>query len=116
MGVAYIILSYLVQGNLIGVAYRDSILQPLVQPSLKAIRPGVILQDDSARHVMTSCIPTVSRIDWPACSPAAQPPPSVNVNQLYPYFQQEWKVVIPKTQNSSSTHEITVPFLHSGQW
>ena len=39
---------HLVQGNLTGVKYRDEIQRRFVLPTLQAMEPGAILQDDNA--------------------------------------------------------------------
>ena len=39
---------HLVQGNLTGVRYRDEIARRFVLPTLQAMGPGAILQDNNA--------------------------------------------------------------------
>ena len=42
----------LVQGNLTGVRYRDEIVRRFVLPTLQAMGPGAIFQDENATPVL----------------------------------------------------------------
>ena len=70
---------HLVQGNLTGVRYRDEIVRRIVLPTLQAMGPGAILQDDNATphraRVVTGFLQQhqVTQMDWPARSPDLAP-------------------------------------------
>ena len=72
-------LLYLVQGNLTGVRYRDEIVRRFVLPTLQAMGPGAILQDDNATphraRMVTAFLQQhqVTRMNWPARSPDIPP-------------------------------------------
>ena len=110
---------HLVQGNLTAVRYRDEILQPLIMPTLQAMGPGSILQDDNATphraHVVRDFLQQrrMDRMDWPARSPDLAPienlwdtlcrrviehhPPAANLAQLFQFLQQDWNAIPQQT-------------------
>ena len=110
---------HLVQGNLTGVRYRDEIVRRIVLPTLQAMGPGAILQDDNATphraRVVTGFLQQhqVTQMDWPARSPDL---PSIqnlwdilgrrvhdnhfsaaNLAQLFQFLQQEWNAIPQQT-------------------
>ena len=110
---------HLVQGNLNAVRYRDEIVQPLIMPTLQAMGPGAILQDDNATPHRARVVQDfmrqhhIHRMDWPARSPDLAPienvwdllgrrvrqnhPPAANVAQLFQLLQQEWQAIPQQT-------------------
>ena len=65
---------HLIQGILTGIRYRDEIIWRIVLPTLQAMGPGVILQDDNATPHCTRVVTgflqqhQVTQMDWPAHS------------------------------------------------
>lgn len=118
---------HLVQGNLTGIGYRDNILRPLVIPTLQAMGPGSILQDDNAPPHRARVVrdflqhQQIPNMDWPARSPDLAPiehlwdvlgrairdnhPPPVNVDQLFQFLQQEWQA-IPQATLQTLVHSM----------
>ena len=110
---------HLVQSNLTGVRYRDEIIWRIVLPTLQAMGPGAILQDDNATphraRVVTGFLQQhqVTQMDWPARSPDLAPienlwdilgrrvhdnhPPAANLAQLFQFLQQEWNAIPQQT-------------------
>ena len=106
---------HLVDGRLTGVAYRDTIVRPLVLPALQAIGNGAVFQDDNApchrARVVTNFLQQqgVVRLDWPARSPDMSPiehvwdvlgrrvrahnPPAANLQELFQRLQQELQAI-----------------------
>ena len=102
---------HLVHGNLTGVRYRDDIVWCFVLPTLQAMEPGVILQDDNATPHCARVVQQhqVTRMKWPARSPDMAPiehlwnilgrrvhdnhPPAENLAQLFQFLQQEWNTI-----------------------
>lgn len=104
-----------VEGRLTGVAYRDTILRPLVLPALQAVGPGAQFQDDNAPCHRAAVVnrfleeQQVTRMDWPARSPDMNPiehlwdvlgrrvrahdPPATTLDDLFHLLQQEWQAV-----------------------
>ncbi|GBM42887.1 hypothetical protein AVEN_245710-1 [Araneus ventricosus] len=66
-------------GTLIGVRYRDEIIDPYVRPCAGAIGTNFILMDDNARPhravVVEGCLEGhgLKRMEWPAQSPDLNP-------------------------------------------
>ena len=66
-------------GALIGVRYRDEILNPIVRPYAGACGPGFIMMDDNARshraHVVDQYLEQegIERMNWPVRSPDPNP-------------------------------------------
>ena len=110
---------HLLQGNLTGVTYRDEIIRRIVFPTLQAMGPGEILQDDNATphhaRVVTGFLQQhqVTQMDWPARSPNLAPIenlwdilgrrvndnhlPAANSDQLFQFLQQEWNAIPQQT-------------------
>ena len=106
---------HIVNGRLTGVAYRDTILRPLVLPALQAVGNGAIFQDDNAPCHRAAVVNAflqqqgVNRMDWPARSPDLNPiehlwdvlgrrvralnPPAVTLQELSQQLQQEWLAI-----------------------
>ena len=106
---------HIVNGRLTGVAYRDTILRPLVLPALQAVGNGALFQDDNAPCHRAAVVNTflqqqgVVRMDWPARSPdmnpiehlwdvlgrrvRAQNPPAATLQDLGQLLQQEWQAI-----------------------
>ena len=106
---------HIVQGRLTGVAYRDTIVRPLVLPALQAVGNGAVFQDDNAHCHRAAVVQTflrqqgVVRMDWPARSPDLNPighlwdvlgrrvravnPPPATLQDLAQLLQQEWQAI-----------------------
>ena len=106
---------HVIQGTLTGLRYRDEIVQPLIQPALRAIGNQAVLQDDNARphraRVVDAYLQQVGiiRMEWPARSPDLAPiehlwdelgrrvvnnhPPPQCVNQLTQFLRHEWAAI-----------------------
>ena len=95
---------HLVQGNLTGVKYRDEIVRRFVLPTLQAMGPGAILQDDNATPhramVVTAFLQQhqVTRMNWPAHSTDMVPIEHFwdilgHCVQLFQFPQQEWNTI-----------------------
>ena len=106
---------HIVQGRLTGVAYRDTIVRPLVLPALQAVGNGAIFQDDNAPCHRAAVVQTflrqqgVTRMDWSARSPDLNPiehlwdvlgrrvravnPPPATLQDLAQLLQQEWQAI-----------------------
>ena len=104
-----------VNGRLTGVAYRDTIIRPLVLPALQAVGSGAIFQDDNApchrARVVNDFLQQqgVVRMNWPARSPDLNPiehlwdvlgrrvrainPPAATLQELSQRLQQEWLAI-----------------------
>ena len=106
---------HIVNGRLNGVAYRDTILRPLVLPALQAVGNGAIFMDDNAPCHRAAVATTflqqqgVVRMNWPARSPDLNPiehawdvlgrrvralnPPAATLQELGQHLQQEWQAI-----------------------
>ena len=95
------------------------IVRRIVLPTLQAMGPGTILQNDNAtpHHVMvvTGFLQQhqVTQMDWPARFPDLAPienlwdilvrrvhdnhPPAANLAQLFQFLQQEWNAIPQQT-------------------
>ena len=104
-----------VEGRLTGATYRDTILRPLVMPTLRAVGQGAQFQDDNAPCHRAAIVnqflqvQQVTRLDWPARSPDLNPiehlwdvlgrrvrdhnPPAATVDQLFQLLEQEWRAI-----------------------
>ena len=80
---------HLVQGNLTGVRYRDEIVRRIVLPTLQAMGPGAILQDDSATshhaRVVTGFLQQhqVTQMDWLSCDSSFSRTGMPSLNRLW---------------------------------
>ena len=103
-------------GNLIGICYRDEILQPFVVPALQQIGPNAVFQDDNARPHRCVAVHAfiqqedINQMRWPACSPDLNPiehlwdeigrriqnyPPAQNCAQLLQQLSEQWNAMPP---------------------
>ena len=110
---------HLIQGNLTGVRYRDEVVLCTVLPTLQAMGPGAILQDDNTTphraRVVTGFLQQyqVTQMDWPAHSLDLAPIENLwdilsrlvhdthshaaNLAQLFQFLQQEWNAIPQQT-------------------
>ena len=110
---------HLIQGNLIGIRYRDEILRRIVLPTLHVMGPGAILLDGNATphraRVVTGFLQQhqVTQMDWPARFLDLTPienlwdilgrrvhdnhPPAAKLAQLFQFLQQEWNAIPQQT-------------------